>query len=167
MPPGPRRSAAVRRGSSRRRKLVWATANGSFAALAAGATGGNDLLGNLRTAGSSILGATVIRTHLRLSLLWGAGASDFWHVGLIVCRDVDIAAGIDPNTNPGDNWLLSVQEFPRSSGATIDAQTQMTYDIRAKRRVEELEERYGLFVANHTAAAHNVLFYARTLVALA
>lgn len=107
-----------------------------------------------------------MRTHARMQLRSGGGAGDFWHVGFMVCRDVDVAAGIDPNTNPGDDWMYTSQYFMTSSGATIDSNREIYIDLRSKRKFEELETRYALFVANHTGAALSVPLYIRTLIAL-
>jgi len=162
MPPRPRRSS--RRMGPPRRKLVWATAN-TTVSVPAGGVLGVDLTGNLRTAGASVLGGTVMRTHANLLLAFATSA-DFWSIGMIICRDVDITNGIDPNTNPGDDWMLSVQEFETTSGAATDVARNVHYDLRSKRKFEELEQRYGLMIANHTAAAHGVPLFVRTLIAL-
>jgi hypothetical protein len=163
MPPRARRSS--RSMGSNRRKLVWATANTSIAAIPVAGGFGLDLTGNLRTAGASVLGGTVMRTHLVLSLPF-VNVSDFWAVGLLVCRDVDLAAGIDPNTNPGDDWMFYRQYFPTASGAAVDSVREVVVDLRSKRKFQELEQRYGLHVFNHTGAAKTVPLFARTLVAL-
>jgi hypothetical protein len=168
MPLGPRRSsvAAVRGMRSRRRSLVWATTNTNVS-FGAGAARGFDLLGNLRTTGSSVLGCTVVRTHIQLGLDWVTPVkTEFWCVGVIRCRDVDVAASIDPNTNPGDDWMLSKQYFPSASGAALDIFQFREIDLRAKRKVQELEETAALMISNHGAVARNVAIYARTLVAL-
>jgi hypothetical protein len=150
---------------SQRRKLVWATANTTLASVPFGTAVGLDLTGNLRTAGASVLGGTVIRTHLRMQLRF-ANTADFWTIGLGIFRDVDVAAGVDVNTNPGDDWMLATQYFAVSTGATVDANREIEIDIRSKRKFEELEQRYALMVGNHTGANLSVPLYVRTLIAL-
>ena len=151
---------------SARRKLVWATLN-TGVSVGAGAVKGFDLLGNLETAGASVLGATVMRTHYQLGLNWNTPVvNDFWCIGQLICRDVDITTGIDPNTNPGDDWMLSKQYYVFATGAAFNIASYHDIDLKSKRKVQELEQRCGLMVANHSATARNVNLYVRTLVAL-
>jgi len=154
----------VSRGTARR-KLVWATFNNSFI-IASTAHNAVDLLANLKVAGSSVLGGTVMRTHVSFGFQWGA-VTDFWQIGLIVGRGSDIGtAQLDPNSNPGDDWMLNMQVFPHASGATVDAATCVTVDNRSKRKLEELDQTYLLSVHNGTAGSHAVQVYARSLVAM-
>jgi hypothetical protein len=165
----PTRAVRSTRSPSRgqRRKLVWATVN-TTVATASNAVHAVDLLGNLRTAGASVLGCTVMRTHVQLGIDWLTPVkTDFWCIGIIVCRDVDVTNGIDPNTNPGDDWMLSVQYFPSASGAALDIfQQARDIDLRAKRKCQELEQTAALHFSNHSATARNLSIYARTLIAL-
>jgi len=163
VPPRPRRTSS--RPRSNRRQLVWATTNVTVAAVAANTVTGIDLTANLRTTGASVLGATIIRTHLRLGLIYATNA-DQYVTGLIICRDADVVPGIDPFNNPGDDWMLWAVDPPTASGAAIDVFRTVEYDIRAKRRMQELEQRYAIFVGNRTSAAHNIAVSARVLVAM-
>jgi len=125
-----------------------------------------NMLANLQVAGASTLGVTVMRTHVALGLLWGA-VTDNWDIGLIVGRLEDVGtAQLDPNANPGEDWMLNTQVFPHSSGATVDAASMYTIDNRSKRKVEELDQTYLIAIHNATAASHAVQIYARTLVAM-
>jgi len=56
--------------------------------------------------------------------------------------------------------------FPHASGATVDAASWCTFDIRAKRKVEELDQTYLLAIHNGTGANRAVGIYCRSLVAM-
>jgi hypothetical protein len=173
MPPRPRRTAPARRGSARR-KLVWATSSNLNQSI--GQTPGNyDLLANLRVAGSSVLGATVMRVHMDISVLWSAvtpATSNGLAIGFCV-EDTDLvtAQDITPGAQ-GRDWMLREDLFPGTglNTASIAAASPVEgfrVDLRAKRKVQELNQTLA-FVIQNTAAAGGlpVSFFARVLIAL-
>jgi len=101
MPPRPRRTGFARRTSSRR-KLVWATSS-TLVSLGASPTFNNiDLLANLRVAGSSVLGATIMRTHLTLMVdNTGRAVTSRSTFGLVVEDLENVGGVVDLASNPG------------------------------------------------------------------
>jgi len=128
-----------------------------------------DLLADFQASGASTLGVTVMRTHLRVQLPY-VNVSDQWSIGLIVARAQDIgigtANGPDPGVNPDLNWAYNDRIWAISNGSAIDVAREITIDIRAKRKVQELNERFVFAIRNATAASAQCRVFARTLVAL-
>jgi hypothetical protein len=134
-----------------------------------------DLLANLRAAGSSVLGATVIRTHLRVSVGWGATTStgQAFRTGLVV-EDADAVAGANVTlTEMGRDWALLDDFLPGTGANTLASPASGTVfegfvvDLRAKRKVQELNQTWVLAVSptgGPAAAAYS--YWARTLIAL-
>jgi len=97
----------------------------------------------------------------------GPLTAEYFQVGLIVGRDADVGAATPAIQNePGLDWMLNWVEFPSYSGATVDVQHTRTFDLRSKRRMHELNQRYLLTVFNSGVAGHTVYWHARTLVAM-
>jgi len=166
MPIRTRRSAGSLRRSSQRRKLVWATSDNSVT-IPAGQISNVNLLSALSVAGSSLLGITIIRTHLRLQM--PQSNAEFRRIGLIVGRATDVGinvAGQQDPSNPELDWMLLDRVGPSWSGATVDSQASMVYDLRAKRKMQELNQAYILALAPASAAANTIQIWARTLIAL-
>ena len=165
---GPRRRFPARRGG-RRRQLVWATTNQTTAAIAAGSYIAVDLLNDFRVIGASVLGATVVRTHVRMQLPF-ATSGDVWTYGLIIGRTddvgVSIVGGVNPTTNPELDWFLLNKAYARFSGATADASYMEEVDIRARRKSGEFNQTPLLVIQNGTAASTSLRIFARTLIAL-
>ena len=167
MPPRMRRSPVHRRGSARR-ELVWATTDQTVN-IPAGQISDLNLLAALSVAGSSLLGVTVIRTHVHIAIQTGLAAGVGWRFGLIIGRNTDVGvnvAGQQDPSNPELDWMYLDRVYGTFSGATADAQRLFEVDLRAKRRMQELNQAYLLCQTNTTAAAVNVAVWARTLLAL-
>ena len=170
MPLGPRRVArpAVRRP---RRTLVWATTDQSVN-IPAGQISNVNLLALLSVAGSSLLGCTVMRTHVRLmgSSLSGFASTDLLRVGIIVGRTSDVGinvAGQQDPSNPELDWRYLDRWTPSSSGAAVDTtQNWPMIDLRSRAKVGELNQAYILATSHSAAAARIVQIWARTLLAL-
>ena len=165
MPARHRRTSPVRRGG--RRQLVWALDDINLAIPAGGLTN-LDLLSQLEVAGSSVLGATVMRTHLVIQHSFAA-ATDNLTFGLIIGRKADLGAGLGPNpvSAPGDDWMWLGRVPATASGAAIDVARVVEIDSRSKRKMQELQQAYLLQLFNGNAAISNTRIYCRTLVALA
>jgi hypothetical protein len=166
MPTHHTRSFAARR--PQRRKLVWATSAVS-STVANAATNNFDLGASLEVAGSSLLGVTVMRSHLRVYVRDWAAVADQFTIGLIVGRATDVGVanvnGINGAASELD-WLLYDQMYPTSSAAAVDVSSQRMIDIRAKRKMDELNMRYLFSVTNNSAGTHSFNFVARILFAL-
>ncbi len=148
-----------------RRKLVWATGGGSSGSIANGAGVSFDLVADLQAAGSSILGSTIMRTHLVISTLWGAVAQPAFYVYAVKVSDANETAIALPNFSHL-NWAIYKQVYAHSTGATVDACTQEVLDLRAKRKIQEMQENWTLFITNTSGVAQTYNVFSRTLVAL-
>jgi hypothetical protein len=166
-------SVSRSRGRSQRRKLVWATSAVLHNGVAAGGKFNDDLLLNLKVVGSSVLGATIMRTHLRIAVADNptGGPSMGGYLGLIVSTAPTVT-NLDPSVAFADDWLLNSSMGPThvpGNSILLDA-THIAYgvyfDIRAKRKIQELNEVYFLCFTNTGANAINVQTFVKTLVAL-
>src|SRR5215468_117083 len=152
-----------------RRKLVWATQNSINVALPSGSKNNLDLLGNLETAGSSVLGATVMRTHTVVNLSEAnADTGKGVYLGWIVA-DAPNATNIDPSTGFGFDWML-LTVLPPELGQSefldgTNVRWAREYDLRSKRKIEELAERYFLCIQNAGSGTVNYSTFTRTLLA--
>jgi len=168
-----RRSGFSGRSSSNRRRLVWATSF-TFDAIANNTNVNHDLLANLKVAGSSVLGVTVVRTHMRFSLQWPTLTNTFQGlaVGLVVQSMSAVAAGT-VDLFQDEDWALRDTFLP---GTGVDNLTNVvaspvegfTVDLRAKRKVQELNQTWCLAMSLQNALTETipVSVFARTLVAL-
>lgn len=183
---GRRRSSGSAR--SGRRKLVW------LDALAAQGLATNDnlvldLLVGGRTAGASVLGATVIRTIVNLYQTSGTAAvpvtrGDQFYWGLCVTDSNDVGLNTvgAPNAHTTTNidWAwreLDVATVP-GGPAIIGATPQASYfgmsnskvvDVRVKRKVQEMNQTWALVVNQAslgTAGGASWIWWTRTLIAL-
>jgi len=151
------------RARSTRRKLVWATESFSVPALAAGAT---KVLNLTSPSLPNTLGMTVMRMHIRLQVPFVA-ASDNTQLGFIVGRTADVAANTP--TVPGNealDWMYVTSLFATATGAAVDTLRVFDFDIRSKRKMEELEQILLISVRNNNAAAANYVGFSRVLLAL-
>ena len=149
-----------------RRKLVWATRNIDFGPVAAGATTNVDLLADFRAAGAFVIGCTIMRTHLGMHVQ-STALTDSYEVGLVVGRLGDVATNrISVNADPEIDWMYVNRWWAPASGAAVDAGEFHEIDLRAKRKLQELDQAYLFVFTNQTAAAHTPHLFVRTLVAL-
>ena len=166
------RSHTVRSGypvRGQRRKLVWATQNEGFPAVAAGANKVIDLLTAFKAKGNvSVLGSTVMRVHgtVRVAV---SGGQEPWNMGILVGRTGDPAANRPDPTLTADedlDWMFTQKHFPTFSGGTVDGAMQWEVDIRSKRKLQELDQ--TLLLCLHSGAVGSVtpLIFFRTLLAL-
>jgi hypothetical protein len=90
--------------------------------------------------------------------------------GLIIGRAADIGIGVAGQVVPAVNeldWMLLDLAIGTFSGATADATFPWSVDLRAKRKMQELGQRYFLSVTNPSGvAALTYELFARTLIAL-
>ena len=156
-----------------RRKLVWATDNFSAVTVAAGAKlPQRDLLANLEVAGSSILGATIMRTHGRYAFSEAtADTGQGCYVGFIV-NTAPTVTNLDPSSAAafGDDWMLHTVMGPPTAQNWVFIGTNelwgYTVDLRAKRKIEELSEKYWLVMANAGSGNVSISGFTKVLLAL-
>jgi len=163
------RTMRGRRGfaAAQRRKLTWATAAGTFSGIN---TDGvmEDLLANYKAAGGSTQGCTVIRTHIDIAIQTATpNIADGVFCGLIVANDPNTLSDYGPTEGFLD-WALYRHLFVMGTTSGSSSQeTRYEIDLRAKRRIQELQESWYL---NLTALlgvnSTNVTYNARTLLAL-
>ena len=173
MPVHHRRSNAIVGRPRQRRKLVWATDFFSGVNVGAGAKlPQRDLLANLEVAGSSVLGATIMRTHFRFVAQGVLTDGPSLFHGFIV-NTAPTVTNLDPSSSAafGYDWMLL---DTLSAGTALNSysptSTTLTFgttiDLRSKRKIEELAEKYWYVLTNVTASAITVSGFTRTLVAL-
>ena len=157
-----------------RRKLVWATDIFQNVAVGPGAKlPQRDLLANLEVAGSSVLGATIMSTHATLS--FSEPASDTAHgvyAGFIV-NSAPTVTNLDPSSPAafGDDWMLLRVMSPSHANRQVYINgTSLVWgqeiDLRAKRKIEELSEKYWFMFTNGASGTVNTSGFIRTLIAL-
>jgi len=149
-----------------RRKLVWSTFQSS-PTLASAGNFAADLIADLEVAGASKLGCTVMRTHLIVQVLVGAAVQPTFDWLAIKAADSnEISAPLSIPGQPDLDWALLTWLPFHSTGATIDASQVFTIDLKAKRKIEELGQTWGLFMFNPTTVQQTLVIHARTLLAL-
>jgi hypothetical protein len=163
MPPRGVRAYPPRR---RPRRTVWSSINTTSQVIAAAATSNVDLLGPLDVAGGSVLGLTVVRTHLRIVVQNFAAAADEILVGTCVLPNEDVGTTVNRASNMGRPWAFYNILVPAASGATVNAVADFDFDIKAMRRIPAPDASYLLCWMNNSAASKTVTYLARTLVKL-
>jgi len=104
-----------------------------------------------------------------MSVPSGAAGTPAMRIGLIVGRNTDVGinvAGQQDPANPETDWMYLDKWFATFSGAAQDATTIFTLDLKAKRKLQELNQAYILAITNTTASPSTYLMWARTLVML-
>jgi hypothetical protein len=153
---------------SQRRKLVWSTTDQNVSIPAGNYTNIN-LLAPLATAGSSLLGITIMRTIYRLAVTSVISNGDAMAVGLIVVKASEIGANVAGAASPAAgelDWLWLTKYYSTSGSAVSTLESDMEADTKAKRKMQELQQAYSLSILNSVGIAKTVQVWARTLVAL-
>jgi hypothetical protein len=137
--------------------------------MAAGQGSNVNLLAALSVAGASLLGVTVMRTHLALYVTTAVTLADELRVGLVIGRVADVGAGPPAGTisasDPELDWMLLRDEFATPTFGPQGSNT-LEYDLKAKRKMQELNQAYILALANSAGGSKTVKIFARTLLAL-
>jgi hypothetical protein len=138
--------------------------------IANGQKANTNLLAALSVAGASLLGVTIMRTHLRLTVTSGGAAGNNFRMGLIVARTADVGSNVTGSVDANDpeaDWMLLDRRFVYGQGTNVSPTPEYQYDIKAKRKMQELDQAYILSISAVTASV-NLAFalFARTLVAL-
>ena len=148
-----------------RRKLVWATFSFADNAITPNTVSQHDLLGNLKVAGASVLGSTVMRIHGSFAYA-PAAVGDSMNLGILVGQTAETAPPIDPGTAVGDDWMLNTVVFPTTSAAALDVSTPFQIDNRSKRKIEELNQVLWFVWKPTSAGTSSLAGRFRTLIAL-
>lgn len=175
MPYRRRRSSMRSRG--RRRKLVWAQRTASQAFTANAQWTNFDLLQEYKAAtGASSVGVTIMRTHLWV-LPHAPAAGDSYWVGLHIGDLNDATANTtnafvaNPHDDPYIDWMFA-QKYEYDVNLRVPVPNTdfagSLIDLRAKRRMEEVQSAYLLTVYQDsvTTVAKTYDIFSRTLIAL-
>jgi hypothetical protein len=122
------------------------------------------LLSNFKADGGTQQAVTITRTHLRIVPTTAMVAGNNFHVGLIRGQmsdvGVNIAGAPTPAAQPYEDWLLWDHIFVDALGPSLDAYqgTQLRYDLRSQRRLEELQMNYNLVIDVPAASVFPAVF---------
>lgn len=170
-----RRRSPARRGGPRR-VTTWATFDQAIT-IATGNYQTLNLLSDFTADGGSTQGVTVLRTHLKLVVTSGVAAADSMHFGIIRGQNTDVGANVagapTPNADHYEDWAFW-QHY--TAGNVVGAGPSYSHmgstnvlllDLRAKRKIPELQMSYNAVIeATTVAATLLVTMSARTLLAL-
>jgi len=162
---------------SNRRKSIWATSLTSNLSLAAGTTiTPIDLLSGLEAGGVGIVGGTVTRCHLALSLEAAdtdANPSFIWGMTMWDKSSIGVT---NPNVTSDFyiDWLMLRIITPGMAANTTvappNAPTEWLYgeeyDIKSRRRIHEMHDSLFFLLGNEGTVAASYTIFARTLVTL-
>jgi len=180
MPPRPRRMASRMSSRSARRRLIWAQFAGQLVMSANAQNFAQDLLQNFKaTAGETLEGVTIMRTHLVVCPR-ALAAGDRWWVGLRIADQGDLTNAVtvsalqaDPQTQPYVDWMYARQLIEDTNVTAAGASGSGSYgglvlDLKSKRRMHQLQQSYGLIIRQDAVAtiAKTYDVFARILLAL-
>jgi hypothetical protein len=143
-----------------RRTTTWARSTNSFSLAVAGyAT--LDLLAPFKTSGGQQQGVTVVRTHLNFSVFSTATSRDIFTWGVMRGQNTDVGANIagapTPDLDPYEDWAMWRTEQASPTSATnaffFPAGNNRDFDIKAQRRLPELQMTYNLVIKCLVATA--------------
>jgi hypothetical protein len=110
-----------------------------------------------------------MRTHLVISITSAVTTADRLRLGLIVGRASDIGvavAGAITPADPEEDWMLWRHETAAPTFGESSANNQLVYDVKAKRRMNELNQTYVLSMVNDVGVGKQMTIQGRVLVAL-
>jgi len=118
---------------------ITLSANDDYATL--------DLLGPFKTAGGVQQGATVVRTHLNLSVWSTVSGADALTWGLIRGQNTDeginIAGAPDPRVDLYEDWMMWETRTADSNAHYWGPANNTTFDLKSKRKFSELQMSYN------------------------
>ncbi len=157
---------------------MWVELDATAVPTTAGHAVNLDLLQTYKSlVGEALAGCTVMRCHLRLSPTTAVAAGDSFRWGLIVdhvgsVQTTAYVTGTLPNfPNPVDTplaeWMMITREYARPGFSIPGSNNVLDYDIRAKRKIDEIQNTLVLSIATVAAGASlSVAVYSRALLAL-
>jgi hypothetical protein len=150
---------------SHRRKLVWCNFQFSDSAIVTTVNTIHDMLTDFEAAGATHLGCTIMRIHMQLSFSPGA-VGDHGEIGIAVGRKGDTISTLSVAVNPEMDWMLYRWVWPASSGGTVDAVNPFEIDLRAKRKLDELDQTLWFTWIPIATTSASMSGFARILLAL-
>jgi hypothetical protein len=172
MPARYRRSSPRVRGM--RRKHIWATSNVTSSVVTATGITPVDLLAGLETGGVGIVGGTIVRSHVMLSISDPAADTNpgvFW--GLVVYGKDRVGANVPPVlTDSYLDWLM-IRELTPGCAPTSWQNSAFTdylyggeFDVKAKRRLPQMDDSLFICLYNGGSSTISYTWFIRTLIAL-
>jgi len=155
------------RSTGSHRQLVWGTVDGILSSSLVNGFQVLDMLPDIDLT-SSALGSTVMRTHLTITPTTAPAVADFYKIGLMIGRNNEIGtnlAGVSLVDSPDLDWMFR-RIYTFNGGIEMGGGNIISIDLRAKRKLSELNQRYVLAIGTNTGAAVQFRIYARTLLAL-
>jgi hypothetical protein len=109
-----------------------------------------------------------MRTHLNLAVNF-VGVADTTAYGLVVARRSEVGAGLgaNPTSDVDVDWMLWSTVGVTTNGSAVNTVRQLHIDLKAKRKIQELDQTYALQLFNGNAASQTYGISARVLLALA
>jgi hypothetical protein len=172
-----RHSRSFARGGSMRgfsaaaqRKRIWATSTASNVAVASGVDlPAVDLLAGLEAGGVGIIGGTVVRSHVWISAACTAtDTNPGFLYGLLVSDKA--SAKPSAKTDFYVDWMMLREVGTATRNGPALFSTAYSYneqqDIRAKRRIHEMNDTLWLLLSNVGSQSQNFSYFIRTLVLL-
>ena len=152
----------VSRGTSQRRKLVWARSITSNLVLAGNGTTNDPLLADFQTTyGAQLIGCTVVRIRGWLKVSSTLPEDEFVVVGIRVITDTEtLPAAAGPIVDPHADWMYYdvLQEGSLDGGRY--------FDVKAMRKIDELGQGLSMIFEHAGATATNIDLVVSVLVAL-
>src|ERR1700722_7156596 len=162
------------------RETTWARSTNVYALAANGNYSTLDLLAPFKTSGGQQQGVTVTRTHLAWAVTNVVNSGDAFTWGLLKGQNTDVGAGVVgapvPDLDPYEDLLMwqFLVAGASSSGAITGAHffpggsNVQFMDIRAQRRLPNLQEALTLVIKRQTvtAATLNITVTASVLLKL-
>jgi hypothetical protein len=148
-----RRHSFARGTGSARRRTTWARQIGTLSNASAATSVTSDLLAAFKTGGGTTFGCTVARIHLRLAVATVVAPGDEFVFGVIKGQDTDVGTTIagapTPVSHPYEDWLYWSAFFGASQAGAGSSMFDggnncYTIDIKAKRKLEELNENLNI-----------------------
>ena len=150
--PRRRRSSFSRQG----RRTTWATIEDTYTLAAANDYATADLLQNFKSDGGVQQAVTVVRTHLLVAVTSPVAVGDNFALGLIRGQNTDVGSNIAgapvPDLDPYDDWLLwqwrwaGAQAGGAPNYSHLGATNVLYFDLKAQRKLEELQMCYNLVI---------------------
>lgn len=161
--PSRRRSRFHRQG----RRTTWATVTQTVSLAAADDYFTFDLLANFKADGGVQQAVTVARTHLLDTITSGVTAGDNFALGLIRGQSTDVGTNIagapTPDVDPYEDWLLWQWRFATDAGDGVTTYSEhgatnvLSFDLKAMRKLEELQMSYNLVIKQLAATTFPVV----------
>ena len=148
--------------SAARRRTTWATVSEVITLAGTGDYQTIDLLANFKADGGVQQACTIARTHLVLAVEDAPDAGDQFAWGLLRGQNSDVGTNIagapTPNEDPYNDWVLwetlSAGVAPGGGAAYWPGSGNVwRYDIKAMRKLEELQMCYNAVFDNISGTA--------------